>query len=56
MLKNPAESEREILLAEFTAILCQVFPAFLLDVSTDNCQGALMDESRMIRTQMGNSQ
>jgi hypothetical protein len=48
MLKNPVESEREILLAEF--------PAFVLDVSTDNCQGALMDESRMIRTQMGNSQ
>jgi hypothetical protein len=31
----------------------QVSPASLLDVSDDNCQGALAEESGMIRKQMG---
>jgi hypothetical protein len=33
--------------------LRQVSPASLLDVSTGNFQGALVDESGMIRKQMG---
>jgi hypothetical protein len=38
--------------AKFTAISLQVFPASLLGVSNVNCQGTMVDESGMIRTQM----
>jgi hypothetical protein len=34
-------------------ICCQVSPALLLCVSAGICQRALVDESGMIRTQMG---
>jgi hypothetical protein len=36
-----------------TGICCQVSPALLPDISAGNCQRALMDESGIIRTQMG---
>jgi hypothetical protein len=35
------------------AIPHQVFPALLPDVSAGYCQGAVVDESGMIRTQVG---
>jgi len=53
MLKNPAEYERDILSAKFTVISRQVSPDSLLGVSAGICQRALVDESGMIRTQMG---
>jgi hypothetical protein len=53
MLKNTAEYERDSSSAKFTAIFRHVFPALLPDVSADYCRRALVDESGMIRTQMG---
>jgi hypothetical protein len=53
MLKNPAEYEREISSAKFTATYHQVSPDLLLGVSAGICQTALVDESGIIRTQMG---
>jgi len=35
------------------AISCQISPALLPDVSAGYCQRALVDESGMIRTQIG---
>jgi hypothetical protein len=52
MLKNPAEYERNILSAKFTAIVRQVFHDLLLGVSAGVCQRALLDESEMIGTLM----
>jgi hypothetical protein len=53
MLKNPAKYERDISSAKFTATSRQDSPHSLLSVSADNCQGALVDESGMVRSQMG---
>jgi hypothetical protein len=52
MLKNPAEYERNILSAKFTAIVRQVFHDLPLGVSAGVCQRALVDESEMISTLM----
>jgi hypothetical protein len=52
MLKNPAEYERDISLAKFTATSLQVSPDSLLGVSAGICQRAVVDESGVIRTQM----
>jgi hypothetical protein len=52
MLKNPAEYERHISSAKITAISSQVSLDLLLSISAGLCQRALLDESRMIRTQM----
>jgi hypothetical protein len=40
MLKNPAEYERDILLAKFTTISRQVSPNSLLGVSVGICQSS----------------
>jgi hypothetical protein len=64
MLKNPAEYEIDISSAKLTAISSakltaiprQVFPDSLLGVSAGTCERALVDESGMIRTQMGEAQ
>jgi hypothetical protein len=55
MLKNPAEYERDIYSAKFTAISHQVSPNSLVYVSAGICQRALVDESGMIRTQTGHT-
>jgi hypothetical protein len=49
MLKNPARYER------FTAISRQGSPASLLCLSAGNSRRPLVDESGMIRTQMGDT-
>jgi len=53
MLKIPAEYERDTSPAKLTAFLAKFLPASLLGVSAGICQRALVDESGMIRTQMG---
>jgi hypothetical protein len=53
MLKNPAEYEGDIWSAKFTAISSQVSPSSLSDVSAGYYQEGMVDESGMIRTQMG---
>jgi hypothetical protein len=53
MLKNPVENERNISSAKFAAISCQDSPESLIGTSVGICQRALVDESGMIRTQMG---
>jgi hypothetical protein len=53
MLKNPM-SMKEILHRQNSVLISrQVSLASLLDVSASNCQRALVDESGVIRTQMG---
>jgi hypothetical protein len=52
MLKNPVECERDILLAEFTATSCQIFPDLLLGVCWYLPESSGF-ESGMIRIQMG---
>jgi hypothetical protein len=54
MIKIPAIHDKDTSLAKFRAISGQVFPASLLGVSTDYCQRALVDESGMTVSQMGN--
>jgi hypothetical protein len=56
MLKNPAEYEIGTSSAKFTDISHQGFPALLQGGCAGYCQRALVDESGMIRTQMGNAQ
>jgi hypothetical protein len=51
-VKKPYRYERYTSYANFTAISRQVYPASLPDASAGYCQRALVDESRMIRTQM----
>jgi hypothetical protein len=51
MLKYPAEHERDISSAKFTAISRQVSPDSLLGVCACIFQKALVDASGMIRTQ-----
>jgi hypothetical protein len=53
MLKNPAEYERHISSAKIAAISSQVSLDLLLSMSAGICQRALVDKSRMIRTEMG---
>jgi hypothetical protein len=53
MLNNPAEYERGTSQAKFIVIARQVPPASLLDFSAGYCQRALVDESRVITTQIG---
>jgi hypothetical protein len=53
MLQISAEYDRDISPAKLTDIYRQVFPASLLGISADIFHIALMDESGMIRTQMG---
>jgi hypothetical protein len=55
ILKNPAENERDTSSVKLKAIFRQVTPASLLSISADIFQRALVDESGMIRTQMGKS-
>jgi hypothetical protein len=56
MLKNHVEYETDASTAKFTAISRQVSPASLQRVSADYYQRPLVDESEIIRTQMGNAQ
>jgi hypothetical protein len=53
MLKNPTGTEVDTSPEKFTDISRQVYPTSLVVVSVGNCQTALVDESRMIRTQTG---
>jgi hypothetical protein len=53
MLKNSAEYERDTSSAKFTAISSQVSPDSVLGVLAGTCQKALVDETEIIRTQMG---
>jgi hypothetical protein len=53
MLKIPAEYDKNTSPAKLTDISCKVFPSSVLGISVDICQRALVDESRMIRNQMG---
>jgi hypothetical protein len=53
-VKKPEKYERDSTLpAKFATISCQVSPDLLLRVSAGTCQKALVDESGIIRTQMG---
>jgi hypothetical protein len=52
-IKDPAEYESDISYAKFTAISLQVPPDSLLGVSAGVCQIDLVDESGVIRIQMG---
>jgi hypothetical protein len=54
MLKKPTEYERKSLSVKVTVISRQVSLASLL-VSAGYCQRAILDESGMIRNQMGNT-
>jgi hypothetical protein len=53
MLKNPAEYGRDTASAKIHSICHQVSPASIPGMSAGCCQNALVDESGMIRTQMG---
>jgi hypothetical protein len=53
MLKDTMSMKMILHRQNSVAISCQVFPAFLLDVSTGNLQTDLVDESEMIRNQIG---
>jgi hypothetical protein len=53
MLKITAEYDRDTSLEKLTDIYRQVYRCFLLDVSAGICQSVLVDESGMIRTEMG---
>jgi hypothetical protein len=52
-VREPHECERGTSSAKFTFISRQVSPASLPVVSAGYCQRAVMDESGIIRTQMG---
>jgi hypothetical protein len=52
-IEEPYKYEKRYFIAKFTAISHQVSPALLLRVSVGNCQRALVDESGMVRIQMG---
>jgi hypothetical protein len=53
MLKNPAEYERDTSSAKFTDISSQFLPASLLDVSAGICHKTVVDETGIIRPEMG---
>jgi hypothetical protein len=53
MLKIPAKYDRDTSPVKFTSISRQLFSVSLLGVPVGFCQGALVDQSGMIRTQMG---
>jgi hypothetical protein len=53
MLKNPMSIKEMLCRKNSAAISCQISPALLLDVAAGNCKRDLVDESGMIRTQMG---
>jgi hypothetical protein len=53
MLKNPTGMKRNTSKAKFMAISHQVSTALLPDVSAGYCQRALVNESGIVRTQMG---
>jgi hypothetical protein len=53
MLNNPGEYERCTSSAKFSAFFDKFIPASLLDVSAAYWQRGLVDESGMIRTQVG---
>jgi hypothetical protein len=53
MFINPAEYERDISSTKFTAISHQVSLDLLLGVFAGICQRVLVDESGMVRIQMG---
>jgi hypothetical protein len=53
MLKITAEYDRDTSLEKLTEIYRQVYRCFLLDVSAGIFQSVLVDESGMIRTEMG---
>jgi hypothetical protein len=55
MLKQPVEYESDSSLEKFTAFFCQVSPTSLPGVSVGYCH-VLVDESGIIRAQMGNAQ
>jgi hypothetical protein len=50
---EPYVCERETLQAKFTAISRPVSPASVLDISADNCQKSLTEESGIITNKMG---
>jgi hypothetical protein len=53
MLTNPTDIKEIIIKQNLLAISGQVSPALLIGVSAGNCQRFLVDESSIIRTQMG---
>jgi hypothetical protein len=53
MLKNAMSMKVILHRQNSLAVFCQVSPASVLDVSAGNCQRGLVDESGMIRKQMG---
>jgi hypothetical protein len=52
MLKNPTFM-KELLLRQYSRQFLACFPASLLGFSAGHCHRALVDELRIIRTQMG---
>jgi hypothetical protein len=56
MEKNPAKYERYTSLAKIHRIFRLASPASLLGIFAGYYQTALVDDSRMIKTQMGNAQ
>jgi hypothetical protein len=53
MLKIPEEYDTYTSLGNLSTFLAKFLPASLLGASAGICQKALVDESGMIRTQMG---
>jgi hypothetical protein len=56
MLKIPAECNRNASSAKLKDIFAKILPASLLDVSAGIFQWALVDESGMVKTQIGDAQ
>jgi hypothetical protein len=54
MLQNPTGMKKGTLWAKYTSIYRQVSPASLPDVFAGYYRRALVDESGLIRTQIGN--
>jgi hypothetical protein len=53
MLKIPVEYDRDTSTAKLTNFFSKFLPALLQGVSAGICHRTLLDESGMIRTQMG---
>jgi hypothetical protein len=53
MLKNPTSMKDRLHRQNSAAVCCQLSSALLLDVSAGNCQRAVVDESKIIRNEIG---
>jgi hypothetical protein len=53
MLKNPTSMKDRLHRQNSAAVCCQLSSVLLLDVSAGNCQRAVVDESKIIRNEIG---